>query len=225
MKSGGNRWQRLSEKFAGLGEVFAEQAEQASQWLAEQTSILQSLKSLFRKDDTPAEIEKSLIEAVQKQIEKLAGKDSDKLVSACRGHWLTVIPRIEERLEMPPPDFEKEFKGFEQASERFQKRLGGAARKAVVAQKIRSMLEHEMESQRDSLRRFVTFALLLFTGAGSSRVPAIEYLGARFVRGRICVLRDGDLAVAAEFARAGGLVSGEKLLLPAPLRGAAEFGI
>lgn len=158
--------QRLSEKFSGLGEVFAEQAEQASQWLLERSSVLHSLKSLFSKDDTPAEIEKSLVEAVQSEIEKLASQDSDELVAACRGHWQTVIPRIEERLEMPPPDFEKESKGFERAREHFSKRLGGAARKAVVAQKIRSMLDHEMESQRDSLRRFVSGALLLFTGAG-----------------------------------------------------------
>ena len=158
--------QLLGEKFSGLGEVFAEQTDQATLWLAERSSILQSLKSLFKKDDTPAQIEKSLVEAIQSEIEKLARKDSDALVAACRGHWQTVIPRIEERLEMPPPDFEKESKGFELARERFGKRLGGAARKAVVAQKIRGMLEHEMEAQRDSLRRFVTFALLAFTGAG-----------------------------------------------------------
>ena len=158
--------ERLTEKFSGLGEVFGEQAEQASLWLAERVSVWQSLCSLFRKDETPAEIEKSLIKAVQEAVEKISVNDSDELVAACKGHWQTVIPRIEERLEMPPPDFEKESKGFEIARERFAKRLGGAARKAVIAQKLRSMLDHEMEAQRDSLRRSVSFALLAVIAAG-----------------------------------------------------------
>lgn len=157
---------RLAEKFNGLGEVFGEQAEKAASLLAERTSLWQSLRSLFNKDETPAEIEKGLIEAVKKSIEGLAVDDSDELVEVCRGHWQTVIPRVEERLEMPPPDFDAESSGFAGAKERFAKRLGGAARKAVVAQKVRGMLESEMDIRRDSLRRSLTVALLLATAAG-----------------------------------------------------------
>lgn len=158
--------ERLTKKFSGLGEVFGEQAEKASVSLARRTSMRHALGSLLRKDETPAEIEKSLVDSVQLVVEGLASKDSDELVAACQGHWQTVIPRIEERLEMPPPDFEQESKGFERAREHFANRLGGAARKAVVAQKIRGMLDHEMETHRDVLRRFVTISLLLTTVAG-----------------------------------------------------------
>ncbi|WP_411845468.1 dynamin family protein [Roseibacillus persicicus] len=158
--------QRLAEKFSGLGEVFGEQAEKAARLLEERTTMWRSLWSLFHKDGTPAEIEKGLIEAVQEAIEGLASDDSEELVDVCRGHWQTVIPRVEERLEMPPPDFEKESQGFAGSKERFSKRLGGAARKAVVAQKIRGMLDSEMEERRGSLRKFVTATLLLIIGAG-----------------------------------------------------------
>ena len=157
---------RLAEKFSGLGEVFGEEAERAASLLVERTSIWQSLLSLFKKDETPAEIEKGLIEAVQEAIEKLAANDSDELVEVCRGHWQTVAPRVDERLEMPAPDFEEESSGFGGAKERFGKRLGGAARKAVVAQKVRGMLDAEMDARRDSLRRSVIGALLLITLAG-----------------------------------------------------------
>ncbi|MGJ8722980.1 MAG: GTPase [Roseibacillus sp.] len=157
---------RLAEKFSGLGEVFGEEAESAAFLLAERTSIWQSLLSLFKKDETPAEIEKGLIEAVQEAIERLASNDSDELVDVCRGHWQTVVPRVDERLEMPAPDFEEESSGFGGAKERFAKRLGGAARKAVVAQKVRGMLDSEMDARRESLRRAVIGALLLVTLGG-----------------------------------------------------------
>ncbi len=158
--------QRLAEKFNGLGEVFADQAERAANLLAERTSVWQSLLSLFREDDTPVEIEKGLIEAVKEAIEGLAGNDSDELVEVCRSHWATVVPRVEERLEMPPPNFEEESSGFAGAKERFAKRLGGAARKAVMAQKVRGMLDAEMEVRREALRRTLILTLLLIIAAG-----------------------------------------------------------
>ena len=162
----GVQGRRLAEKFNGLAEVFGEQAEKAASLLAERTSLWQSLVSLFNKDETPTEIEKGLIEAVKEAIEGLAVDDSDELVEVCRLHWQTVIPRVEERLEMPPPDFDEESSGFAGAKERFAKRLGGAARKAVVAQKVRGMLESEMDERRDSLRRSLFGSLLLMTAAG-----------------------------------------------------------
>lgn len=158
---------RLAEKFNSLGEVFGDEAERAAGLLAERTSVWQSLLSLFKKDETPAEIEKGLIEAVQEAVEDLAANDSDELVEVCRGHWQTVVPRVEERLEMPPPDFEEESSGFAGAKERFAKRLGGAARKAVVAQKVRGMLDSEMDARRDSLRNALIVTLLLVTAAGA----------------------------------------------------------
>ena len=157
---------RLAEKFSGLGEVFGEESERAALLLVERTSVWQSLLSLFKKDETPAQIEKGLIEAVQEAIERLAANDSDELVEVCRGHWQTVVPRVDERLEMPAPDFEQESSGFGGAKERFSKRLGGAARKAVVAQKVRGMLDAEMDARRDSLRRSLVGALLLVTLGG-----------------------------------------------------------
>lgn len=167
---------RLAEKFNGLGEVFGEQAERAASLLAERTSVWPSLLSLFKKDETPAEIEKGLIEAVKESVERLAANDSDELVEVCRGHWRTVESRVEERLEMPPPDFEEESSGFAGAKERFAKRLGGAARKAVVAQKVRGMLDAEMEARRDTLRRSLILSLLLVTGAGVLGVLHLNWI-------------------------------------------------
>ena len=158
--------ERLAEKFSGLAEVFGEQSEEASRWLANGTSPWLTFKSLFHKENTAVEIEAFFIEAVQSVVKGLAEDHSDELVAACRMHWRTVIPRIEERLEMPPPDFEKESSGFNEARARYISRLEESARKAVIAQKIRGMIDHELETQRSTFRRFVTLSLLVTTVAG-----------------------------------------------------------
>ena len=158
--------QLYGEKFSGLAEAFSDQSEEAARFLAERTTMWRSLLSIFYKDDAPADIEKGLIDAVQESIKVQAGLDSAELISTCRNHWETVIPRVEERLEMPPPDFEKESGGFENTKERLAKRLERAARKAVMGQKIRGSLDLQMEGRKDQLRRFVVFTLVLWSLAG-----------------------------------------------------------
>ena len=173
--------QLFADKFSGLADVFAEQSEQAADLLQERSTMTRTLWSLFHKDETPVDIEKGLIEAVEKAIEDRAGGDSDELVSTCRAHWETVVPRVEERLEMPPPDFDNVSGGFEGAKERFAKRLGRAARKAVMGQKIRGMLDTQMESRRAQLRRFVVFTLVLWTIAGVFGFLQMNWWGGLFV--------------------------------------------
>jgi hypothetical protein len=158
---------RFSESFSGLGEVFADEAERAAKFLKESTSLLQSLRSLFCRDETPVKIENGFVEALQKAIEGQAGAECDRLMETCRAHWSTVRPRVAERLEMPPPDFEEESGDFEGSRERFAKRLGLAARKAVVAQKIRAALDLQLAARRDRLRRFLVLTLLLIIVAGA----------------------------------------------------------
>lgn len=159
--------ERFVDSFSGLGEVFATEAEEAARFLDERTGTLSSFHSLFGKDETPVAIENGFIKALQKAIEGQAGQECDRLMETCRAHWATVQPRVEERLEMPPPDFDQESGDFEGARERFSKRLGLAARKAVVAQKIRASLDLEMSSRRSRLRRFLVLTLILCIGAGS----------------------------------------------------------
>ncbi|MBK1833940.1 GTPase [Roseibacillus ishigakijimensis] len=157
---------RLAGKSADLAKVFVEELERMGELLAQRTCLRPSLRSLVRKDPTPGEIEKELSEAVQRAIEELALRESDELVAACRAHWETVVPRVEDRLEMPPPDFEVVSGGFADSRERFAKRLGAAARKAVLAQKIRALLDREMNAHRQALRRVVSSTLFLVMLAG-----------------------------------------------------------
>lgn len=159
--------ERFVESFSGLGEVFANETEAAARFLAERTGIMRSLRSLFSKDETPILIENGFVEALQQAIEGQASHECDRLMETCRAHWATVRPRVEERLEMPPPDFDEESGDFEGARERFSKRLGLAARRAVVAQKIRANLDLEMGLRRARLRRFLVLTLLLCIAAGA----------------------------------------------------------
>ncbi|MDP0491750.1 MAG: dynamin family protein [Verrucomicrobiota bacterium JB023] len=157
---------KFAEKFSGLREVFSEQAQRAAQLLRARTTLVRSVGSLFSKDETPAEIEKGLVEAVKRAVEAQSRDDSEELVETCRAHWLTVIPRVEERLEMPAPDFDRGTAGFSESRERFSSGLGRAARSAVVAQKFRGMLDVQMEARREKLRRAICFCLVVISLSG-----------------------------------------------------------
>ena len=173
--------QLLSENFNDLAAVFGDQSERAHVLLKKRTTIGHTLRSLFKADSTATEIERNFIEAVQSAIEGKATRDGKELVELCRGHWQTVIPRVEERLEMPPPDFEAESEGLAGTQNRFAKALGEAAKRAVTSQKIRTLLEHEMNAQRGFLRRFVISSLLLITIGGVFGAVAQHLLGGLFV--------------------------------------------
>ncbi|MEM9079963.1 MAG: dynamin family protein [Verrucomicrobiota bacterium] len=158
--------QRLGEKFSGLGKVFGDQAREAANLIRSRTSLLRSVVSLFRKDETSSEIEKGFIEAVKEAIEQKAENDGDELLKTCGEHWESVVPRLEERLGFTAPKFNGDSDGFQGAKERFAKRLGRASRKAVVEQKMRTMLDLQMESRRGLLRRYVALTLMVVAVAG-----------------------------------------------------------
>ena len=169
----------FSRKFSALSDVFLEQGQDSLGALNSQLSLLQSLYSLFRRERLPTSIEKRLIEAVKNAVESHAGKDGSELVQNCRKHWETAVPRIEERLEQTPPDFNIDADSLSGARQRFIDRLGEASKLSVANLKIRGTLDRQMEERRTVLRYYLTIILSaimaagIFGGLGVSLAPWI----------------------------------------------------
>lgn len=153
-------------KFSGLEEVFTKVGQEKSYDLSRRLAAIPSLISLFKAERVPIAIEHSLIEAVNEAVEKRAALDGQELVAKCRDHWKSVTPRIKERLNLDPPDFDKETASLNETCTKFVSRMGRAARQAVVNLKIRGLLDLQMESRRTTTRRLVCAALLFTTVAG-----------------------------------------------------------
>jgi len=157
---------QLSGRLAGLGEVFYKQGIAATDTLAARMSIPQSFVSLFQQELIPTQIERGLTEAVKEAVEEQAGQDGVELVTSCRGHWETVVPRIQENLAVSAPDFDQETEALSGTRERFVRRLGRSAKQGVAHLKIRGTLEFQMEGRRAVLRRYMVGILCLLSIAG-----------------------------------------------------------
>ncbi len=158
---------RLFErKFSGLENVFAKVGQEKSQDLSRRVSAFSSLLALFKTERLPIAIEQSLVDAVKNAVEERAALDGEELVAKCRQHWQNVVPRIKERLNLDPPDFDQETASLEETCKKFVTRMGRAARQAVVTLKIRGLLDMQMEGRRLTTRRLVSAALLTVILAG-----------------------------------------------------------
>jgi len=153
-------------KFAGMREVFASQGEQIKKLMHGKMSVLASLKSLFAAENIPKTIETALVDSVKTAVEQQASDDGKHLVDECRKHWETVQPRVVERLAVHLKNFEEETGGFGTARERFIKRMGRAARQAVVNLKIRGGLDMQLSERRDGLKMWLCVCLLLLLASG-----------------------------------------------------------
>ncbi|MGE9268330.1 MAG: dynamin family protein [Verrucomicrobiales bacterium] len=156
----------FSRKFSGLEDVFTDTCHAKTRELARRVAPLQSILSLFRRENLPAQIEQSLIEANKEAVESRAAHDADELVAQCRQHWQSVAPRIRERLSITPPDFDQETAALADTRDRFVQRMGRAAREAIVKLKIRGLLDLHLESRRITTRRLVSASLICIIAAG-----------------------------------------------------------
>lgn len=153
-------------KFAGMRKVFAGQGEQIVQLMRQKMNVWASLKSLFTAENLPKTIESTLVDSVKTAVEEQASDDGKNLISVCRDHWETVRPRVKERLAIDLKGFDEETGGFGSTRERFIKRMGRAARQAVVNLKIRGGLDMQLTKRRAHLKGWLYVCLILLLAAG-----------------------------------------------------------
>lgn len=153
-------------KFAGMRKVFAGQGEQIVQLMRQKMNVWASLKSLFTAENLPKAIESTLVDSVKTAVEEQASDDGKNLISVCRDHWETVRPRVKERLAIDLKGFDEETGGFGSTRERFIKRMGRAARQAVVNLKIRGGLDMQLTKRRAHLKGWLYVCLILLLAAG-----------------------------------------------------------
>lgn len=156
----------FAEKFSGLTDVFIYEAREAVDNLGKSVSIFQSFTSLFRAEKLAADLESELSDAVKSAVEDRANDDGQSLVTSCREHWKTVVPRIKDRLDVPIPDFDKQTNSLKNIRERFVRRLGRSSKQAVANLKLRGSLNSQMENRRSVLRRYFSGSLCSVIVAG-----------------------------------------------------------
>lgn len=181
----------FSVKFSGMREVFASQGSEIKELIHRKLGVWPSLKSLFAAENIPKQIESSLIDSVKFAVEEQASDDGKNLVSECRNHWGTVRPRVKERLAILLGDFDEETGGFGSTRERFIKRMGRAARQAVVNLKIRGGFDMQLAERRAGLKKwlYVFLILLLLAGTtGALKIAPDPYLALGFLSAAVATL-------------------------------------
>ncbi len=166
-------------KFSGLQDVFSGQGEVIKQMMFRRMGFWATLKSLFTADNLPQRTVAKLVESVQGAVEQHAGGEGKNLVNHCRGHWHTVRPRVKDRLAISLGEFDEITGGFGPTRERFVKRMGRAAKQAVVDLKVRGGLDMMLTARRAGLKTWLYICLLLLLSAGltgSFRVGPYPYL-------------------------------------------------
>ncbi|NIP97930.1 MAG: hypothetical protein GWO24_32675 [Akkermansiaceae bacterium] len=150
----------FEETLASMGEVFMEHGGEALRLLRARVGWWNRLQALFRRDDSPSEIENALCEAIEESIGRLAEREAVALGGLCAEQWGHLAPRIETELELSPPRLDDGKVDEERARSRFVKRVVRAARQSVLKQKLRGLLEMQLDSHRTVLQRYVIGVLL-----------------------------------------------------------------
>ncbi|MFK7910230.1 MAG: dynamin family protein [Akkermansiaceae bacterium] len=153
-------------KFAGMRKVFASQSDGIVAMMRRKMNLWGSVKSLFAAENLPKEIEVTLLDSVKTAVEQQASDDGKNLIKACKAHWETIRPRVKDRLAIDLKGFEEETGGFGATRERFIKRMGRAARQAVVNLKIRGGLDMQLTKRRTHLKGWLYVCLTLLLAAG-----------------------------------------------------------
>ena len=173
-------------KFVGMRNVFASQGDESKKMIRGKTGLWGTLKSMFSADNLPQTIVQSLIDSTQESVEQEANEDAEKLVKQCRMHWDTVRPRVRERLAISLNDFDVGADGFGATRQRFVRRMGRAAKQAVVNLKIRGMLDMQLTERRARLKVWIYVCLMLLLSAGvagSMKIGMYPYPALVFLAG------------------------------------------
>ena len=156
----------VASKFAAMKDVYADQGDRSQKLMRRKTGVWGTLKSLFVADDLPQLVVRSLVDSVQEAVEQQSDQDADMLIGECRDHWQTVRPRVKEKLEISLDDFEELDGVFAETKKRFTRKMGLAAKQAVINLKIRGGLDMRLAERRSKLKIWIYMCLVLLLCAG-----------------------------------------------------------
>ncbi|MDG1357339.1 MAG: dynamin family protein [Akkermansiaceae bacterium] len=156
----------VSSKFVAMKEVFAQQGASSRELMRAKMGVWSTLKSLFVADDLPQLVVKDLVESVQEAVERQSKQDAEVLIRECADHWDTVKPRVKQKLEIALDDFDELNEVFTDSKKRFIRRMGLAAKQAVVNLKVRGGLDMRMSDRRAKLKVWIYMCLMLLLCAG-----------------------------------------------------------
>lgn len=158
--------QRLPRHLTGVAEVFQTEAVWVAKRVSTRLSPWRTLMRLFFGDRSGSETEGLFIERLQSAVEHVAATDASETVSVCEEHWTSLIDRVEDEMGIKIRDTAAIRGKLDQASRKFVRRLGRAARVGIGNLKVRHGLDVALRQRNISLKAFAAMTLLSLTGAG-----------------------------------------------------------
>jgi len=181
---------RLPRHLENVATVFKTEVAGVSRLLHRRLGAIASILRLFTIDRTGQRMEAVFIERLGQTIDAVAEKDGGEVAEACAEHWRELGGRFENAIGMTLQSAEPIEKTLAASSQRFTRRIGGAAREGIGSLKVRSRLDKDLRARNTALRSFVVMTLILtIAGAvcgalGVPWLPAVSCgLAALFLAG------------------------------------------
>lgn len=199
---------RLPSHLSGMAEVFESEGLWMTRMLRRRMRALPSILRLFSVDVTAADMESAFIGRLQAAIEKVAERDGDEVVAACRSHWQDLGTRVSSAMALDLDAVESIDEMLTGARKRFVDRLADAASQGIGNLKVRKQLDKELRRRNLALKSFVIMTMLLtIAGAtcGALDVPWLPLvlcsLAAVFLFGGVLVAWITRRSVSRDFQR------------------------
>ena len=192
-------------QFSNFAEAFLDEAQAGVKVLKRKLAIPATLRSLFKRVESGAQIEQATVDAVEDAMADLAALGAGEVEGACEDHWKEAVPRIKEQLGIDPEEaLAEEDISLGRARDIFVKKVRRAARQAVIALKLRGGLELKIEERRGVMRQFVVGVLILLTVGGALGAFGFDMWAWGLVTGALIV---GTVGVVMALLQGRALVS------------------
>jgi len=154
--------QKLPHHLIDVAENFETEGLWTSKLLHRRLGAFRSIVRVFVGDRTAASIEKAFIEHIQAVVEKIAERDSGKVVHCCEEHWQELEIRIEQSMGIRPTTDQPIEQSLQASRDHFISRLRQATELGINNLKVRHLLDKEFRARNVALKSF-TAATLIFT--------------------------------------------------------------
>jgi len=147
-----------------MAAVIGEQSNATMKHAAEKNGFLVSLFAIFSRGDGALAVEKKLQESVSDAAYDRALAIARNLLAKCEHQWQIMRDDMQEQMAVSMVDFDSS--GFEKNVEKFSENMQQHSKRTMVMLKLSRLLDRLMMSRQRSLKKMLTWVLLLVSGAG-----------------------------------------------------------
>lgn len=152
--------QKLPHHLIDVADNFETEGLWTSKLLHRSLGAFRSIVRVFVGDRTAANIEKAFIEHIQAVVEKIAERDSGKVVRCCEEHWQELEMRIEQSMGIRPTTDQPIEESLQTSRDHFISRLRQATELGINNLKVRHLLDKEIRARNVALKSFTATAMI-----------------------------------------------------------------